>query len=243
MATTPVHEYPAEPSQPKTTHKRNRKSRQARTSEGAPTERRTVFDRLEPTPRVQPTSSRPRIASLVRAESSRSSATSSTAGTRRMGASGKTHPISRQHQERLDGKAPMDLNNPPRHVHLGGHTERSENSRSRTNRNPEGRNPAGSHSHHRTISRGDRSVHDNTIVLYDQFTGMPTMYQPVDDGNELRQPHRAGSRREQPEPSDGVGLRHQDPIEQRQRHHKEPKEHWVFRHDVPPPTVPIIPSP
>lgn len=119
---TPTPGHLAEPSRPKKTHKRSRRSRKTLASELAPSERRTVFNRLEQPPRTQPAASRPHVASIIHGESSRSSATNSTAHSHRTGASGRTHHVSRRHQERANGKRPMDLNTLPGRQ-LDGRTE------------------------------------------------------------------------------------------------------------------------
>lgn len=176
MVVTSTHVHPAEPSRPKKIHKRSRKSVQTRTTGPVGSERRTVFERLKHTPRIPPMSSRPRLASVVRSESSRSSATNSTAGTHRTGASGRTRRASQQTMGRSDGKRPMDLNDPPQHAHASECPEGLGQSRPITERRHVERHSAGSRGHHRTSSRDERSERENTIILYDQFTGLPTVY-------------------------------------------------------------------
>lgn len=121
MAGTPPIDHPAKPSHPKKARKRTRKSHPAQTADPAASECHTIFERLEHRVRVP---IRPRLASVIRAKSStRSSTTSSTAGTNRTGASGHMHNVTQQRVGPSEGKRPMDLNKPPRPTRTSGHPE------------------------------------------------------------------------------------------------------------------------
>lgn len=128
------------------------------------------------------------------------------------------HITSRQ-QGPSKGKRPLDLNNLPWHKHTSGHPERSRQSKLVFERPHEGWHSEGSRGHHRTLSREGHSDCVNTIVLYDQFTGMPIVYQPVDERADLRRAHLGGSRGEAPEPLGGGSQRHRKWIEQPRHHH------------------------
>ncbi|XP_058192044.1 uncharacterized protein LOC131309421 [Rhododendron vialii] len=136
------------------------------------------------------------------------------------------------------GKRPVDLNDPPRRPHTSSNREYSFQSRHDSERH-DGRHSANSGSRHRTESRGNRSEHDNTIILYDQFTGLPTVYQPIDPAlqprnaplTSLREAH-AHLTLAAPRPREK---------EEHRRHQRREKRKTPERHtNVPPPIAPQI---
>lgn len=135
------------------------------------------------------------MASAVCAESStKSSATSSTAGTTRTGALGRTLHNAPRRVGPSKGKRPLEIDVTPRLMCTSGYPERLGQSKPVTERPHGERHSEGSRGHHRTSSKEIHSERDNTIVMLDQFMGQPIVYQPVEEKAGLRRARQKGSR-------------------------------------------------